>query len=126
MAVSSSPEGWQASALIFSGRANPTWRVPPDVAVRLVQLWEELRPERPAPVQPALGYAGVRLLSPAGQEWTAAQGQVILREAGRATHRADPQRTFERAVLGTAPAGAVPSAMVPAYLLPSEEGDPSR
>lgn len=113
MAGSSSPEDWQASALVFSGRANPGWRIPPDAAARLVRLWDGLPPERPAPVPPVLGYAGVRLLSPGGQEWTAAQGRVVLREAGRETHRADPERTFERALLASAPAGAVPPALMP-------------
>src|SRR5258708_5855617 len=94
-----------ATALIFSGRRDPQWRVPVETARRLKQLWQQLeRFDRAPPPAPALGYRGSILDCGNDGRWVA-YGDVV--ETAR-SYRHDPERRFERALLGSAPKGLIP------------------
>jgi hypothetical protein len=63
-----------ATALLYSGRPNPHWRVDPATAARLVPLLAALAPSgsKEALALPGLGYSGIELRlgsSGAGQVW---------------------------------------------------------
>src|SRR5260221_6778602 len=94
-----------ATALIFSGRRDPQWRVAEDTARRLKELWEQLERFDGAPrPAPSLGYRGSVLDCGSEGRWFA-YGELV--EAGR-SYKQDPGRTFERALLGSAPKGLIP------------------
>jgi hypothetical protein len=101
---STSESGWIAGAYVFSGRPDPTWPVPANVAEELLAIWESLPPADATASPPALGYRGVFLRDPDGHMWTAYRELVTL--AGE-THR-DDERRFERAIVSSAPAGMLP------------------
>lgn len=104
MATSGSREDWTAGARVFSGREDPTWPVPADAADAIVALWEKSAPARRGPEPPPLGYRGCWLRAPDGRRWQAGGG--VVRADGEA--RADAGGAVERAILATAPAGALP------------------
>jgi hypothetical protein len=109
MGTSASPE-WTARAHVFSGRPDPRWLVPSDVAARLVAPWNELpeASEEHGVSPPALGYRGVSLHQPDGNTWLAFGGYVRrTSDRGIATHR-DDEGAWERALLATAPPGTLP------------------
>jgi hypothetical protein len=94
-----------ATALIFSGRRDPQWRVPVEAARGLKQLWEQLERFAGTPPQaPALGYRGSVLDCGDDGRWVA-YGDVV--ETAR-SYRHDPERRFERALLGSAPKDLIP------------------
>ena len=99
---------WRASALVYSGRPNPEWDVTGELSARWNEL-PELEGEPPAPAPP-LGYRGVALTAPDGERIEAYGGTVTRGDGER---RADPARGFERAVLASAPPGAVPDGLLP-------------
>jgi len=76
----------------------------------LVRIWAGLAPTRTGPpAAPVLGYKGVSLVCPSDGRWFAYGGVAALIDANGAEElRADPDRTFERALVNTAPKGAVP------------------
>lgn len=85
---------------MFSGRRDPAWTVNQAKAAKLMRLWARLEPfPGPKPVLPALGYRGCSLESPEGQRWEAFSGVVWSGNDARA----DPEGTFEKALLKTAP-----------------------
>lgn len=106
MATSRSTEdgGWTAGAVVFSGRPDPTWPVPPGVTERLVAIWESLPWTDATGTKPALGYRGCYVRDPGGRMWTAYHELVTL----ASETRRDDERRFERTVLGTAPPGVLP------------------
>jgi hypothetical protein len=105
---------WHAGALMYSGRPDPKWTVPESQADALLVLWDQL-PLYPgwSEPPPRLGYRGCWLHAPDGRRWIAHDRVVVLlaprdADASRSTVsdvRRDDQRAFERALLGTAPAG---------------------
>jgi hypothetical protein len=101
--------------VVFSGRRDPMWSVPPDVAHELKGIWESL-PVSKSPAlatsAPPLGYRGCFLRHPDGTEWSAFAGVVTCRSKTRAESRRDIGREFERAVLATAPTGVLPSDLI--------------
>jgi hypothetical protein len=101
---SASERGWIAGAYVLSGRPDPTWPVARDVAEELLAIWESLPATGATASPPALGYRGVFVRDPEGHIWTAYREVVTLEGE---THR-DEERRFERAVLASAPSGAVP------------------
>ncbi|MGI9022691.1 MAG: hypothetical protein ACR2HV_05575 [Acidimicrobiales bacterium] len=108
MATSKSPD-WASEALVFSGRPNPTWGVPEPAARRLLSEWDGLATRPPTrSAAPALGYRGCVLRGAGGREWRAFGGAVDLVGPDEVEGRADPGRAWERALLSTAPAGALP------------------
>jgi hypothetical protein len=102
------------AAFVFSGRPDPEWQVPADAGTRLRAIWSGLTPGAPAlPAAPALGYRGCALRCPPGDEWRA-YGGVVSHAAGSGAvdHRSDPERTFERLLLSTAPGGTLPPSLL--------------
>ena len=98
------------TALVFSGRPDPEWRVTVEARARLHSIWSALAPGASAPpAAPALGYRGCALRCPPGDEWLAYGGVVSHTAAsGTVDRRTDPERAFERLLLSTAPAGMLP------------------
>jgi hypothetical protein len=108
---------WRAGALLYSGRPDPTWAVPAQQAAGLLEDWNALPPSRTWSEPPSrLGYRGCWLEAPDGRRWIAHDRIVgffaSLQRRGRpgsapepSDVRLDEQRTFERAVLATAPPG---------------------
>jgi hypothetical protein len=97
------------TAFVFSGRPDPEWQVPSDALTRLQAIWSSLTPGASAPPSaPALGYRGCALRCPPN-EWLAYGGVVTNTAAsGAVDRRSDPERTFERMLLSTAPTGVLP------------------
>ena len=98
------------TAAVFSGRPDPEWQVPDDARARLQSVWSALKSGAPTvPSAPALGYRGCLLRCPPGDEWFAYGGVVQHTTAsGVVDRRNDPERTFERLLLSTAPGGTLP------------------
>jgi hypothetical protein len=113
-------QGWRAGASVFSGRRDPTWRVPVATAGELEQIWLSLplAVNDTQPPGPGLGYRGCWLRDPHGREWRAFAGRVELTGGSREVRR-DRGRVFELRLLATAPAGVLPSGIV----IPSEPSD---
>src|SRR5215212_5656571 len=108
MATSRSPE-WSASALLFSGRPDPTWSVSEIVASELHAMWSSFGPSSGVPpTAPPLGYRGSILRAPDGREWKAFGGVVTLNTPEGVEVRSDTERTFERRLLDSAPPNLLP------------------
>jgi hypothetical protein len=119
---------WHAGALLYSGRPDPRWVVPPERVDELMTLWRRM-PVLPAYEEPPprLGYRGCWLEAPDGPRWIARDGAVACRPgsrkvfgsraaktgAGTIEARRDEEREFERAVLATAPAGTPLPSRIP-------------
>lgn len=102
------------TALVFSGRPDPEWRVPALAVRQLRTVWSTLAAGAAAlPAVPPLGYRGVVMRCRSGDAWHASHGVVAhTPSSGAAEYRADPERTFERLLLSTAPAGVLPPQLV--------------
>jgi hypothetical protein len=106
MGTSRSSEHCTATAAIFSGRPDPSWRLSKTVLGQIENIWNKLRPSAKAlPVAPALGYRGCSVDCGPRGVWNAFGGIVVRGEE----HRADPGREFERAVLNSSPKGVIPA-----------------
>jgi hypothetical protein len=91
--------------MVFSGRPNPTWRVPVETARKLERLWQRLEPSEAAfPAAPLLGYRGCTLDCGTKGRWQSYGGVV----ASGDIHKYDPERKFERLLIGSAPANLLP------------------
>lgn len=98
-----------ARAFLYSGLPDPEWPVPTDRLEVLLAIWETLeRTSPPPPATPKLGYRGVEVRLEGGVAYTAGDAVVTRSEQGREEARLDPARSFESAVLATAPPGAIP------------------
>lgn len=100
-----------ASVAVYSGRADPEWPLGTKLVDQLRAVWLHLGPRASAAQPPpALGYRGMMLRCPSGEEWMAFGGVVTRRDAaGGIEHRSDAQRRFERMLLASAPKDVVPS-----------------
>jgi hypothetical protein len=98
------------TALVYSGRPDPQWKIENQSLQGLKKIWEELPPSRtPPPRPPLLGYRGCWVQCPSGEQWLAYAGIVALKlGAGRSRYRLDKDRRFERAALETAPPKRLP------------------
>ena len=98
------------TALVFSGRPDPEWPVSEDARKQLQAIWSELKPASSGPPQaPPLGYRGCALRCASGDEWQAYAGVVTYSAAsGAVNRRSDPERSFERMLLSTAPRDSLP------------------
>ena len=106
MGTSKSIEYCTATAAIFSGRPDPSWRLSKALLEQLENIWKKLRPSAEAtPVAPALGYRGCSVDCGPRGVWNAFGGVVAHGEE----HRADPRRQFERTVLNSSPKGMIPA-----------------
>ena len=105
---------WNAGSSLYSGRVDPTWRVPPDHATSLLQCIQQLRPagDADSPEPPGLGYRGSWLRAPDGRVWQLFGGAVKAAHEKRRTHLLDSDRNCERELLQTAPAGVLPPAFL--------------
>lgn len=76
-------------------------------------MWDSLVPSDDTVAStPALGYRGCFVVDPAGRRWTAFHELVTLSIDSGSEKRRDDERRFERAVLASAPAGALPASFV--------------
>jgi hypothetical protein len=113
MGTSESSDSWVGSAMLFTGRPDPTWPVPAGVARELEALWKTLTPVSAGPPSTAtLGYRGCSLTDRKGRTCYAHQGVVTLVGGGSSESRRDPERIFERRLLASAPEGAIPLGFV--------------
>ena len=95
-----------ATALLSSGLPDPQWKVPSETALKLERLWQQLAPSQATPPQlPAQGYRGCTFNCGPRGRWFAYGGVVVAGD----TRRDDPDRTFERALLQSAPRGLLPA-----------------
>ena len=103
--------GATARVLLFAGLPDPEWAVTDDQVARLLAIWHALEPALPPTSEaPRLGYRGVELHLDGGVSFTATKG-LVTRASGRAREsRRDGTQTFEKAVIGSAPAGLLPPA----------------
>lgn len=100
-------------ALVFSGRPNPTWPVEQAVVRELEETWSSLEPfSGPCPSAPALGYRGCFLRCTPELQWSAYGGVVTLETDEGGECRRDKDRKFEKALLASAPSGALPGALI--------------
>jgi hypothetical protein len=79
-----------------------------DARAAVAEIFECRGFERPPRSTPKLGYRGVELRLEDGVKFTAAEAVVTRLEQGRGEARLDSARSFESAVLATAPPGAIP------------------
>jgi hypothetical protein len=76
-------------------------------------MWDPLRPWLGAlPAPPPLGYRGCVLRDPQDRRWQAYGGAVTLAARGKSESRSDPDRSFEKALLASAPCGALPTSFL--------------
>ena len=101
---------WIAGVKIFSGRPDPIWTINEETAGKLLRVWGGLMPHRgPILTPPGLGYRGCFLQErQLDRRWEAYEGVVSL----GAEIRSDPHRSFESALLNTAPPNSGISASV--------------
>jgi hypothetical protein len=105
MATSKSIEHCTATAAVYSGRSDPSWRLTKALVQQLENIWRRLSPSAGAlPVAPALGYRGCSVDCGPRGIWISFAGVVSHGKE----HRADPGHQFERAVLNSAPKGVIP------------------
>jgi len=106
MSKSNDAAGATATALLYSGRPDPTWRLSERQLRQLVQIWDALRPSSVPPLRaPPLGYRGCVVRSKTRRHWTAYGGVVAYASANLPVElRVDDARQFESTVLATAPA----------------------
>lgn len=104
---------WVAGALLFSGRPDPTWTIKEQVAQQLIAIWDTLELWRSElPSTPLLGYRGCFLRNDVGQEWFAYRTVVSLRMPNDSQSRSDPNRSFEKRLLASAPEGTLPPNLI--------------
>ena len=101
-----------ARAFLYSGLPDPEWMVAGDRLEVLLAIWDTLEGTPPPPATPKLGYRGVELRLEGGVTYTAADAVVTRVEQGQGEARLDSARSFESAVLATAPPGAIPSRLL--------------
>ena len=104
------PARWVGRASVFSGRPDPVWEVPDEVASGLIDLWSRLPAEpRPRSEPGGLGYRFSALSSSDRQRrWVAFGGVVRYESPVGSELRRDEGGEFERRLLGSAPAGLLP------------------
>lgn len=101
----------QATAYLFSGRPDPVWTVSEDCMHNLEGLWEclaQCTDSLDPNTVPFLGYRGCSVSSKGGVEFRVFNGIVTGRIRAEIEHRYDTSRSFERAILQTAPVGLLP------------------
>lgn len=100
---------WIATALVYSGRSNPSWHIEDECVSQLQQIWDDLEPylgEFGGPK--GLGYGGCEIRAPGGEQWLV-YGDVVSRSHGdRSEVRRDPDRRFEKILLSSAPEKSLP------------------
>lgn len=104
---------WVATAAIFSGRPDPAWPVSEAIAQELEDMWKDLSPVSEQPrASTVLGYRGCSLTDQEGRTWHAHSGMVTVTAGNSSESRRDPERTFERKLLESAPTGLLPPSFI--------------
>lgn len=99
-----------ATVSVYSGRPDPEWPLSVRQVEGLRRAWSQLKAERSRGTPPpALGYRGTAMGCAAGDQWRAYRGIVTHTAGGKVESRKDEGRRFEKALLATAPKGAIPS-----------------
>jgi hypothetical protein len=106
--------GCVATASLFAGRPDPEWMIDDAQLDTLLGIWRGLAASAAGPpAPPPLGYRGCALRCANGDEWHAYGGVATQGRGNRPPeHRTDVGRRFERALLATAPAGALPDGLL--------------
>lgn len=113
MGTSKSRDAWVGSALVYSGRRDPNWRVSNAIGEKLQRLWKKMpTAPKPGPDPTGLGYRGAVLRGPGGREWIAFGGVVSLRTPEGVETRRDSAMEFEKTLLASAPLGLLPEEML--------------
>jgi len=105
------PDRCIATVLVYSGRPDPHWQIEDERLEAIKKLCERLPPSStPPPRAPLLGYRGCSVHCTSGQQWFGYEGVVAFKSGttAPADYRLDPRRSFEKAVLETAPVNALP------------------
>ncbi len=103
---------WVGRVSVFSGRPDPEWEVPDEMASHLMELWRRMPPEPVVRSEPGgLGYRFASLSSRDGQRWLAFGGVVRRVSPEGSELRRDEGGEFERLLLASAPAGILPPLM---------------
>ncbi len=104
MDISASGNIFFASALVFSGRKNPSWEVQQGTAEKALLLFQDA----PAaaddnPAASLLGYNGLQLKH-GNKLWHAMKGRIFFKVKDETVLvKEDPDRRFEQMLLRTAP-----------------------
>jgi hypothetical protein len=96
------------TALLFSGRKDPSWTIGRAEMSRVEEAWPSLQEAHENASYPRLGYRGCRVRCPDDREWMLHRGIVTLKQKTGRESRMDSQRALERFVLATAPPGLLP------------------
>jgi hypothetical protein len=105
------PDRCIATVLVNSGRPDPHWQIDDGRLEVIRRLWARLPPSSaPPPRAPLLGYRGCAVQCTSGEQWFGYEGVVAFKSGATAPagYRLDPRRLFEKAVLESAPVGALP------------------
>jgi hypothetical protein len=95
---------WKATALLFSGRQNPEWKLTEAQQKKWMLLWKHASLSDKVAVFPSkLGYTGCRLQYDEHSHWQLYNGCVSFYEKGNAVSKKNDDRKMELFLLGTAP-----------------------
>ena len=91
-----------ASAVIFSGRPDPTWEVDDIIVKKLEEIWIKLTECRDKlPSVPLLGYRGCFIRCKNNVEWHVYGCVVTLNDGKKSKSRVDKDKKFERLLLSS-------------------------
>lgn len=94
---------WKVTALLFSGRENPAWKLTAAQQKNWMQLWEDADLSNTEVEHVAkLGYTGCRLQLHEHSHWQLYNGCVSFYEDGKIVSKNDEGRKMELFLLGTA------------------------
>ncbi|MFM6926711.1 MAG: hypothetical protein ACKOU7_14480 [Ferruginibacter sp.] len=95
---------WKATALLFSGRENPEWKLTAAQQKNWMALWQQAPLCNTDVASPSLlGYTGCRLLYDGHSHWQLYNGCVSFYEKETIFSKKDENRQMEMFLLGTAP-----------------------
>ena len=109
-------QDWKAGAFIWSGSRDPEWEVSAADALAAMSIWNRLEVAQRWTRPPSrLGYRGCWLRGIGAGRWTVEADLVLMAAAAGGEvlqARRDPNRSFERTILATAPRGLLPSNLI--------------
>jgi hypothetical protein len=98
------PKKWNATALLFSGRQNPEWKLSAAQQKKWMVLWQNAPLNHTAVEIPSiLGYTGCRLQYNEHSHWQLCNGCVSFYEKDAVFSKKDEDRKMELFLLSTAP-----------------------
>ncbi len=104
MAISTSNKTFYATALVFSGRKNPSWEIRTDVVEKAMTVFQNAPVAADhSPAASLLGYNGLQL-EQGDKMWHAIQGRIFYKiKDEMVIVKEDRDRLFEQLLLQTAP-----------------------